>query len=400
VNNRSAVLVAARPFDLSDAPFDAFVERHGRMVELLCQHFTVSLLGLRQKTDCASIAPRWGHLPYSEVSISDTESSRIKRLASAWRVGRDQDLDTEYQAIDAAASLHDPHAIVTVGPWLGRAYRPLHAMRPSVHLFEEDLSQMIELAPQSRQARALRRVEVFLASRSHQQPGTICYIARSEERAARRRYPRAKAVYLPYTLDQQQWPTAPSPVAGAGAIVVGNMSQVRNAEGLADLCSLVADRSEHPLWGTRVLSDSGLHPCLEPFVASAMLVPTDGRDLAAGYRSAALAIVPAQRLSGLKTTVLQAWTMGCPVVGYTASAHSVGADQSCMRFGKTPLELLDQLDELFASPSVRHALAMGGFARLRSSYDDDRNRTTLLSVVRHAASAGQTALSSPASTRS
>ena len=370
------------------------------MVELLCNHFTVSLLGLRRETDRASIAERWGRLPYSEVSISDARSSRAQRLASAWRVGRNRDIDNEHEAIQAAARLHDPDAIVTVGPWLSRAYRPLHAMRPSVHLFEEDLSQMIELAPQSRQARALRRVEIFLASRSRRQPGTICYIARSEEQAARRRYPLAKAVYLPYTLDQHQWPTAPSPVAGTGAIVVGNMSQLRKAQGLADLCSLVADRSEHPLWGTLVLSDSGLHPCLEPFVASGMLVPTAGADLAAGYRAAALAIVPAQRLSGLKTTVLQAWTMGCPVVGYTASANSVGADQSCMRFGKSPLELLDQLDELFASPSERHALAMGGFARLRSSYDDDRNRTTFLSVVRHAASGNQTAMSSPVSTRS
>ena len=400
MSNRPAVLVAARPFDLSDAPFDAFVERHGRMIELLCEHFTISLLGLRQETDRTLIAPRWGHLPYSEVSIGHSGSSRTQRLADAWRVSRDRDIDTEHQAIHATARLHDPDAIVTVGPWLGRAYRPLHAMRPSVHLFEEDLSQMIELAPQSRQARALRHVENFLASRSHRQPSTVCYIARSEESAARRRYPHAKAVYLPYTLDQHQWPRALSPVAGEGAIVVGNMSQMRNAEGLADLCSLVADRYEHPLWGTRVLSDSGLHPCLEPFVASGMLVPTDGRDVAAGYRSAALAIVPAQRLSGLKTTVLQAWTMGCPVVGYTVSAHSVGADQSCMRFGKTALELLDRLDELFDSPSERHALAMGGFARLRSSYDDDRNRATFLSVVRHAANAGQTAMPSPVSTRS
>jgi hypothetical protein len=400
MSNRPTVLVAARPFDLSDAPFDAFVERHGRMVEVLCEHFTVSLLGLRQETDRASIAPRWGRLAYSEVIISDTGSSRTKRLTHAWRVGHDRDVDPEQKAIDAAAKSHAPDAIVTVGPWLSRAYRPLHALRPSVHLFEEDLSQMLELAPQSRQARALRRVEIYLASRSHQQPSTVCYIARSEEQAARRRYPLAKAVYLPYTLDQHQWPMALSPTSGAGAIVVGNMSQLRNAEGLADLCSLVVDRSEHPLWGTRVLSDSGLHSCLEPYVASGMLVPTDGADLAAGYRSAALAIVPAQRLSGLKTTVLQAWTMGCPVVGYTASAHSVGADPSCMRFGKTPVELLDQLDELFASPSERHALAMGGLARLRSSYDDSRNRSTFLSVVRHAASTGQTTVSSPFSTRS
>jgi hypothetical protein len=400
VSDRPALLVAARPFDLSDAPFDSFVERHGRIIELLCDHFTVSLLGLRQETDHASIAQRWEHLPYSEVTITDAGASRTQRLASAWRVGRDRDSDAEHQTIGAAARMHGPDAVVTVGPWLSKAYRPLHALWPSVHLFEEDLTKMVEIAPQSRQARALRRVEVFLTSRSRRTPGTVCYIARSEELAARRRYPHAKAVYLPYTLDQNQWPMAPSPATGTGAVVVGNMSQLRNAEGLADLCALVTDRPGHPLWGTRVLSDSGLHPCLEPFVARGVLVPKDGRDLAAGYRSAALAIVPARRISGLKTTVLQAWSMGCPVIGYTATAESLGADRSCMRFGRTALELLDHLDQLFASSSERHALAMGGFAALRRGYDDDRNRAMFLSVVRHAANADQIAVSSAVSNRS
>jgi glycosyltransferase involved in cell wall biosynthesis len=400
MTNRPAVLVAARPFDLSDAPYDAFVERHRRMVELLCDHFTVSLLGLRGIADRAPIAPRWTHLPYSEVSIGDTGRSRTQRLVSAWRVGRDQDITAEQMAIEAAARLRTPDAIVTVGPWLDRVYRPLHAVRPSVHLFEENLSQMMELAPQSLQARALRHIEISLASRSRRQPGTVCYIARSEDQAARRRYPLAKAVYLPYTLDPDQWPTAALPVAGTGAIVVGNMSQLRNAAGLADLCSLVAHRPNHPLWGTRVISDGGLHPMLAPFVASGMLVPTDGRDPAAGYRSAALAIVPAQRVSGLKTTVLQAWSTGCPVVGYTATANSVGADQTCMRFGSTAVELLAHLDDLFASPAERDALAMGGFARLRKCYDDDRNRTTFLSLVRHAARPDQPNMFVPVSTRS
>jgi hypothetical protein len=400
MNNRPAVLVAARPFDLSEAPFDAFVERHGRLLELLRDHFSVSLLGLRQLTDASSIARRWGDLPYDEVVLSDKQPSRAQRLSDARNMGRDLDAEPFDNAITAAALAAHPEAIITIGPWLNESYRPLFALRPTVHMFEEDLSQMIELAPQSRQARCLRRVEVGLASRSLKQPVAVCYIARSEETAARRRYPRAKAVYLPYTLDPTQWPTETTASEGSGAVVVGNISQLRNAEGLAELCALVAHRPGHPLWGTRVFSDSGIHPCLEPFVSCGMLVPTNGQDPADGYRSAALAIVPAKRMSGLKTTVLQAWTMGCPVVGYSASANSVGATASSMRFGTTASDVLDHIDQMFASAPVRRALVVGGFAALRNNYDNVRNDAAFLSVVRHAIRVRQATTSSPASTRS
>jgi hypothetical protein len=400
MNNRPSVLVAARPFDLSDAPFDAFVERHGRLLELLGDHFSVSLLGLRQPTDASSISSRWRELPYCEVVLGHRRSSRAQRLSDARNMGRDLDAEPSENAMIAAALAADPEVIVTIGPWLNESYRPLFALRPTVHMFEEDLSQMIELAPQSRQARGLRRVEIGLASRSLKQPVAVCYIARSEETAARRRYPRAKAIYLPYTLDPTRWPAETTPSGGSGAIVVGNMSQPRNAEGLAELCALVAHRPGHPLWGTRVLSDGGMHPCLEPFLSSGMLVPTNGQDAADGYRSAALAIVPAKRMSGLKTTVLQAWTMGCPVVGYSASANSVGATASSMRFGTTSSDVLDHIDQMFASAAVRRALVAGGFAALRNNYDDVRNEAAFLSVVRHAIRVGQATTSSPASTRS
>ena len=383
-----AVLVASRPFDLSDAPFDAFVERHHRFVDLLTEHFTVSLLGLRPPGDTSHFAKRWSGLSSLEVTIGGARQSRRHRAIDALAVGRNGTLaDWEVELASVAASL-EPDAVVTLGPWLHREYRALHALRPSVHLFEEDLTRMHELAPQSPQARALRTLQVRLEARSRRQPAAVGYISRREEAAARQRYPRAKAVYLPYTLDPVMWPLAGSPSQGTGAVAVGNMSEFRNAEGLAQLMALVAGKPEHPLWGTRVVSDKGLHPSLQPFVSTGQLMHAFGQDPATSYRQAAIAIVPALRATGLKTTVLQAWTTGCPVVGFTACAESVRADATSMRFADTAPELLDHIEQLFNQPADRDALAYGGFAMLRDHYDDARNQAAFLSVVRHAISTG------------
>ena len=396
---RARVLVAGRPIDLSDVPFDAFVERHGRFIELLSEHFDVCLLGLRDAADSTVVSGRWSALPYREVTIERAESSRRRRLLDAVHAGRDANIDPwECDLAGAAASL-DPQAVITLGPWLSREYRALHERYRSVHLFEEDLSRMRELAPQSPQAQVLRRLLVTFESRSTRQPIAACYLARQEEHGVRRRHPTAEAVYLPYTLDPQSWPIAPGPVSGSGVVVVGNLSQFRNAEGLAEMLEIVSGLAHHPLHGVRVVSDAGLHPCLKSHVRSGLLRHLHGHDVATCYQSAAIALVPAKRLTGLKTTVLQAWAMGCPVVGFSATAHSVGATATSMRSGDTAAQVLGHIEDLMQFPQQRTESALAGFDMLRNHFDDQRVQHELLSVVRHALSTQQPALH-PTSSRS
>ena len=396
---RARVLVAGRPIDLSDVPFDAFVERHGRFIELLSEHFDVCLLGLRDAGDSTVVSGRWSALPYREVTIERAESSRRRRLLDAVHAGRDANIDPwECDLAGAAASL-DPQAVITLGPWLSREYRALHERYRSVHLFEEDLSRMRELAPQSPQAQVLRRLLVTFESRSTRQPITACYLARQEEHGVRRRHPTAEAVYLPYTLDPQSWPIAPGPVSGSGVVVVGNLSQFRNAEGLAEMLEIVSGLAHHPLHGVRVVSDAGLHPCLKSHVRSGLLRHLHGHDVATCYQSAAIALVPAKRLTGLKTTVLQAWAMGCPVVGFSATAHSVGATATSMRSGDTAAQVLGHIEDLMQFPQQRTESALAGFDMLRNHFDDQRVQHDFLAVVRRALSTQQPALH-PTSSRS
>ena len=396
---RARVLVAGRPIDLSDVPFDAFVERHGRFIELLSEHFDVCLLGLRDAADSTVVSGRWSALPYREVTIERAESSRRRRLLDAVHAGRDANIDPwECDLAGAAASL-DPQAVITLGPWLSREYRALHERYRSVHLFEEDLSRMRELAPQSPQAQVLRRLLVTFESRSTRQPIAACYLARQEEHGVRRRHPTAEAVYLPYTLDPQSWPIAPGPVSGSGVVVVGNLSQFRNAEGLAEMLEIVSGLAHHPLHGVRVVSDAGLHPCLKSHVRSGLLRHLHGHDVATCYQSAAIALVPAKRLTGLKTTVLQAWAMGCPVVGFSATSHSVGATATSMRSGDTAAQVLGHIEDLMQFPQQRTESALAGFDMLRNHFDDQRVQHDFLAVVRRALSTQQPALH-PTSSRS
>lgn len=396
---RARVLVAGRPIDLSDVPFDAFVERHGRFIELLSEHFDVCLLGLRDAADSTVVSGRWSALPYREVTIERAESSRRRRLLDAVHAGRDANIDPwECDLAGAAASL-DPQAVITLGPWLSREYRALHERYRSVHLFEEDLSRMRELAPQSPQAQVLRRLLVTFESRSTRQPIAACYLARQEEHGVRRRHPTAEAVYLPYTLDPQSWPIAPGPVSGSGVVVVGNLSQFRNAEGLAEMLEIVSGLAHHPLHGVRVVSDAGLHPCLKSHVRSGLLRHLHGHDVATCYQSAAIALVPAKRLTGLKTTVLQAWAMGCPVVGFSATAHSVGATATSMRSGDTAAQVLGHIEDLMQFPQQRTESALAGFDMLRDHFEDRRVQHDFLSVVRSALSTRRPALH-PTSSRS
>ena len=101
----------------------------------------------------------------------------------------------------------------------------------------------------------------------------------------------------------------------------------------------------------------------------------------------------------MKTTVLQAWAMGCPVVGFSATSHSVGATATSMRSGDTAAQVLGHIEDLMQFPQQRTESALAGFDMLRNHFDDQRVQHDFLAVVRRALSTQQPALH-PTSSRS
>jgi hypothetical protein len=237
------VLVAARPYDLSEAPADAFVTRHLAMVRALAEHATVDVVGLRPEGDDAVFAETARGLVRGEVTLPAESSTRAARAIRAGRRLVHQPLEAWEHSLAKLADGAAPDVVVTVGPWLDVAYRALYARHPSVHLHEEDLTTMPELAPQSRQARLLRSFEDLGRRRAGMRPDAVVVISEPELAAARRRYPGAWVVHLPYTLDPAEWPVAETASRGDRVLVVGNLANDRNSEGLVDVLREIDDRS-------------------------------------------------------------------------------------------------------------------------------------------------------------
>ncbi|MGE0027810.1 MAG: glycosyltransferase [Thermoleophilia bacterium] len=81
------------------------------------------------------------------------------------------------------------------------------------------------------------------------------------------------------------------------------------------------------------------------------------------YASAVATLVPAFEVRGVKTTILQGWAAGCPVVAAAPSAASVGGvDGHDLLIGRTAGELVTALQRVAADPVLRERLARNGAA--------------------------------------
>lgn len=380
--SRHAVLVAARPYDLSEARYDAFVTRHARLADALASRYDVSMVGLRVPPDNAEVARHFSAFPYYEVAVPKPPPNRLERLRRAARDVRGRPLDCWEEELAAVAERVRPRVVVTIGPWLEAEYRVLFDGYPTVHFFEEDVMRMRELAPQSPQARLLRRTEIAARRRATRPTATVV-ISGGERRAARIRFAGTSIIELPYSLNPEEWPVQETPSTGDHLLVVGRLTQPRNAEGLKDvLHHLRTTMLDKPV-PVRLISADGLHPMLHPFIRLPWVEhAASDVDLWEAYRGARVVLVPARRATGLKTTVLQAWAAGCPVVCFPASAATLGATAApALRVGRHAAEVVDHVTALWASEKERSRLADAGFAQLHNRFADDHHRGRVLTLV-------------------
>lgn len=380
-SSRVKVLVVARPYDLSDASYDGFVIRHRRMVRELCSDFDVHVLLARPEGTDQSHPKIDGVSSWSEVPLPRRDTARMARLLDALRQARGVEGASDHRLVDGAARCR-PDAVVTMGPWLGSEYRCLWRRYPSVHLFEEDLDQMIEIAPQSRRARLLREVETAIRNRAPGQPLTVVSISPPECRRARRQYVNAAHAYVPFTLAENQWPVATTMPEGQWVITVGNFAEPRNARGLFEVLAELDRRgSDLPL---RIISGPGLHPELQLFLRRWWVdYPGPVASVRPLYQDAWAALVPARRLTGQKTTILQAWSCRVPVVCSPEAAASVDAAGAVL-VGADATQLVDQLLTLREHSQLRRRYVEAGVELLGTRFDASEEEPTLRRLI-HAA---------------
>jgi len=370
---RSAVrrlLVVGRPSDFGPRPYDGLVDRHMRMLEVLADDYELTLLCWRLNGDQS---PHPWHVParrHLEVAQWAAPATRSTRLVAALGAARGS-----IPGVNALARLLESdgaEVALTFGPWVGTAYRAVFALLPTVHLFEEDMTQMPENAAQSRRARVYRQLEAALHAQARAQPSIVVAMNSHEQRRAARWFPRSEPVTIPFTLDPERWSDPRKRPTGPWVLAVGNFAEPRNAEGLAEVVAEVERRGLGLTVAIRVVSGPGLHPLLEPWHRGGRLAydPADAdRPLPSLYAEAWAALVPATRATGQKTTILQAWACRCPVVASETAARTVDAIGAAA-VGADPAELVVCLERLRNDQGELDRLAEAGRRVLATRFDD------------------------------
>ncbi len=371
LGTKRRVLVAGRAKELSGAPFDGFALRQRALLELLCRHHEVHLLILDRDGEPHVELDPLGVASCQRIAVPRLPDSRLDRLLATRAALREPPLADWERRLDAHAERIDPEVVVTLGPWLGREFRSLHRAGPAIHFLEEDLQQMAELAPQSPQARLLRTVTGAALARRRWQPRLTVAIGPAEQANAARFARRGRAEVLPLTLDVAEWPLADDASPGEGVVVVGVLREARNAEGLAAVLEEVERRSLTERVRIRLVTGAGIHPMLERFVALDWVDTGPERGTVYDeYRRAAVALIPSFRSTGVKTTILQAWSAGCPVVCSPASATGVAvADGDGLLVGDDVPAIVDRLVALLDDPPLRAAVARRGSELVASRFD-------------------------------
>ena len=280
----------------------------------------------------------------------------------------------------------EPDVVLTVSPWLDLDYEPIFRRFPTVHFFEEDWRRLGEFNSHGSRARAVELVVGALHWLSSGQPDLVVAISPRERQLARRRYPRSRHLYLPVALASGM-PMSPGsiedrPPVDRKILTVGVYTHERNARGLAAVLDDIDRRGLGSILGVRVVSELGVHDCLARYVSSGLLeVAEPGAMLLSDeYRNAWVALVPSFVVTGQKTTILQAWSEGCPVVTTRAAARSVGARDELLA-GSTPRGVVSCLLTLREDGRLRARLVEGGHQAIARSHDPNQQRERLLAAI-------------------
>ena len=229
------------------------------------------------------------------------------------------------------------------------------------------------------------RVEACALRRAMRRLRAVVVIADHEAAWARATYGRP-VVVVPHSVDgggreNASEAAVPDPSGTPEVFVVGNFAAARNAEGLGDVLHQMARR---PGVGFRLAVASGtpLHPSLAGRDdGGGMRFLGAVEDPAPYYASAVATLVPAFDVRGVKTTILQGWVAGCPVVAAAPSAASVGGvDGHDLLSGRTPEELVTALERVAGDPALRGRLARNG----AESYATRFSATAVASAVARA----------------
>lgn len=375
--------------DFEERPYDGLSLRHRRLVEALAGHATLHGLVLSDAPGDTIMPPHFESVAYLELPRPGPASrgARLRRLAR----GQPRRPPSPWaERLVAMAKDVDPQVVVTFGPWLDEELSPLFDNWRCIHIFEEEVSRMPELAPQSRQAKLLRAGELMLRRHRLAVPAVVVVISGAEAAYARRRFGRSITVeVLPQTLPATVWPLQHERSRGDLVVAIGNFSEARNADALADVVEILATSSDRPAeLRLTIISGPGFAP---PLVAAAagrdwVSLVAGESDPSAYYRQARLALVPAERATGFKATILQAWLCGTPVIASSASAQTIELRNAhALSVADSPSELARRVLDIWNDDRELERLAGKGSVAAQQDHDDSRAMLYWCEIISSAA---------------
>jgi glycosyltransferase involved in cell wall biosynthesis len=370
---RRVALVSGWPIS-PDQRDSGFMPRYVDLVEQLSDEH--ELLVVHLDTDPERFARHRGwadeRAEVVDVPVPALGGSRGDRVvASARRLVAPAPVASWESGVERELRTWEPDVVVTVVDPLGVPLRATTRSFPTVSFVEEDQSGLPE-NHRSWSGRALIRLEELARRRSSPPPAVAVVISEHEVPWAHRRFPRSRVLVVPHRIDLHEWeaPVEPDPDTGPDdVLVVGDMASDRNARGLRAVAQRLVDRRSPRPRRITVISHSPPHPSLSDLPDGFLRLLGQVDDPRPYYRAAGQVLVPSFVVTGVKTTILQAWATGTPVVTTGPAARSTGATPDIdVMSGETPDEVADAIVRVAGDPQLRGRLARAGRDRLHAAH--------------------------------
>ena len=288
----------------------------------------------------------------------------------------------------ALVRAHRPDVVITPA-YLGiRHQGPLLSNFRCVLCIEEEVPSRQDRLTMPLRERARRRARQE-AERLWLRPPLRAVIINERERHwAENLLPRTPIDVVPLAIDDSYWATAVEPAVGmdqVDAVVAGTMAFRSNAEGLAEVASeyrALTGRAR----SIAVASAATPHAALDEAISQGdirFLGKVD--DVRRYYRAAPVCLIPTFVVPGTKSTILQAWAAGVPVVTSRQAAASVSAvNGRDLLAADSPIEVARLLRRAVTDPVLCRELAVAGRARLQTNFAHDRIAAAWRSTLEHA----------------
>lgn len=263
---------------------------------------------------------------------------------------------------------HPPKLVILFLPHVAHLSFKLDLSMPCIYILEEGLERSYRwVAPpmptwklkwmEATEQASARRMYGQITARN----GRVVAISEKEKQWFAQFIPEKQITVIPHGIDCKYY--APFEVSKDIDIAVfGALGHRRTYEPALDLYFWIksSDPTFHAglSWG---FIGADPNESLLALRSSSVNVTGFVSDVRPYYARTKVVVVPSQHGGGIKTTVLQAWAMGCPVVATSFALTGLPARHGeNVLIGESPEEMKQHISLLLTSPELRHRLGDAG----------------------------------------